>query len=1738
MKPKKNSLPLAIIGLFLVANFSFTVQAQTGKTTAKSQEKAPATQTLAEHSSFKARGKNETILHIPRAGRYSIQVKSEQGTAVELVDRMAGTIGTAGTAGASDGRLDTVLDRGEYKIRLLSHPKGDGTVSLKVLPFSEAKPVNDPADHPLLKELLLESAPLADLQQRSYWIELKERRVLDLEVQGRALAECRLWKDGVLWEDVQPSVSIYEPESGKPMTHVEFHHDLNAGLYLLSCYGGSPQKWSEDKGGTPLYLRWGVPSIGENGQHLFKLSPFGRDVFQVGDASNFFQLVRREKKSTQLTVRYWPPSSSRFGSGSSAAIGKDSRDPWCKVSSAPAGDQRQVVVVTGTPGDALELDYFKQVYWYEIRDRSDHFWLSGIHSAEGRDALDVTAILFNYSQKTALRQQVQTVGPDRPLLRRVNLLGRDNIFIFVEKEGTYVIEEDKTSGASAEYQITPFMIFRPDGYREPIFLSAGQEWVLTAGYHVLTLNPKSLGIVHFALHRKGGLLESIKEVFTREEASLKEKPGATERGFCWPDVSFSSDFPYLLVINKRANVESGIILRRLPLDLREPLPVTLNTGAGVPLQIKVEKASTLEILGGDAQISNDGVILADHALLQPGEYQLELKNTGKNTALYNLRTVPLPEAPARPQIKKIETVLPILVENKVHYADYERGQTREFLLQVREPAFYRLETIGLLATAIRIRSFLVASLYAEQENGIGRNALVQQYLKPGDYIVAVSTLGQTKGRAGLSLRKTPLEPSDELAVDNVSRKKVAADAALRYRFRIPQEGIYRLETMGLGKTFSFRLEEDGGWPLILNSNAAYIEQKFATGEYFYYSLPEPVASRRVSTIKPIVEEKLTRGKGPHVLELNRPLANIWMEAAEGRPDVYQAAITAPIHAHLLIEKDLEAVLMDAAQKEAGRSKNGEWKGDLPAGPYRILVNSREKTNRLPYTISLSTEDLVPGMSRTVNALPETLEVSLGESGLVEISSFDRQDCRAILLENGRMIAEADDMPADWNFLLARELPAGRYQLRLEAMTPHTLPFEVRMNMRRTRLLAERAVPFALDEDIGRDILKVPFRTGDSEQLLHLLLQKNATLQMALLKEGKFIANNLNEIFIPLAAGGRYDLLVWQQSDQSGQARLKAETLPAARLDIDREVAIDAFQAARIENSNGFGVQAMAESQAVLFSAALEQPCTRQGDAGENVLIGSGWLALARKGRVRLAPLSFKPDQEEELSLGESPLPFAVPASGSPMLLECESADAMIAARIDPLEGGGPGAFPWSGSVMNKGLTLAAIPDNGSFRGEIHNLLADGLLPAPAGGVQAVRVTVRLRAFPLQQSLQMPATEAWTEELQPGRSLKLAVVKGHEAFKLLLPRSVVAFSCSNGRTVAMTAALDGNREELLGAAIGDLYIVNRGETAAPLRLMRMPPDTPTELVLDPSQGLEKVFAESGRFRLRVDAVPAGHSLCLAGDSVAGYFLAQSGRVVSGQDVSSLEAITGFEAANGWLVVDHGAGFVKVWTAPKDNVEASFMGDLKKADASAWQGEKGILKNGLQKWDIALPELSLLAFGITSPGVMGLFAGDRPLAVRARNKADSDKLFDMLEPGDYSLYTRPLPGHFQEGRVFMQRIKPQALETLPKEKDLLIEAGGMHVFSFTVKSAGKIGVGLKSESDGLDAWLYDSEMSFLEEGTLIIRDMAAGEYFLIVGLETEVAPIRYRPVVLGSEGSLQQIPDDVLRGYLLNGGADEN
>src|SRR6266481_2203227 len=137
-----------------------------------------------------ARGRQEAILTVPAFGRYAVTVASPQGTALQLVDRIAGPGQAQGTTGKTDGRLDVFLDRGEYQVVAFAPEKGSGDAQLKVRGFTER---NAP-EPPLLVELKPVETALDDYEQRSWWLEVKERRSEEhtSELQSQFHLVCRL----------------------------------------------------------------------------------------------------------------------------------------------------------------------------------------------------------------------------------------------------------------------------------------------------------------------------------------------------------------------------------------------------------------------------------------------------------------------------------------------------------------------------------------------------------------------------------------------------------------------------------------------------------------------------------------------------------------------------------------------------------------------------------------------------------------------------------------------------------------------------------------------------------------------------------------------------------------------------------------------------------------------------------------------------------------------------------------------------------------------------------------------------------------------------------------------------------------------------------------------------------------------------------------------------------------------------------------------------------------------------------------------------------------------------------------------------------------------------------------------------------------------------------------------------------------------------------------------------------
>src|SRR5204863_9009003 len=82
---------------------------------------------------------------------------------------------------------------------------------------------------PLLVELKPVETALDDYEQRSWWLEVKERRRVILEAAGRNLADLRLWTNGSWLVDAEPAREVVAAQPGRPRLVCRLARDLNPG---------------------------------------------------------------------------------------------------------------------------------------------------------------------------------------------------------------------------------------------------------------------------------------------------------------------------------------------------------------------------------------------------------------------------------------------------------------------------------------------------------------------------------------------------------------------------------------------------------------------------------------------------------------------------------------------------------------------------------------------------------------------------------------------------------------------------------------------------------------------------------------------------------------------------------------------------------------------------------------------------------------------------------------------------------------------------------------------------------------------------------------------------------------------------------------------------------------------------------------------------------------------------------------------------------------------------------------------------------------------------------------------------------------------------------------------------------------------------------------------------------------------------------------------------------------------
>jgi uncharacterized protein len=1694
--------------------------AETPKPAVPATTPAASSGVTLDHSIFPARGENEALLNVASFGRYAIAVKSDQGAALQLVDRMAGPGAVQGIAGARDGRIDAFLDRGTYRLRLTSDAKGAGDAELTVKPSTELQ--SDPVQLVELKPVVAE---LGDHEQRSWWLEVKKRGAYAFEAAGRRLNELRLWRDGAWMVDAVPQSAVHDSAGGQPLAFRRLAATLEPGLYRLTAYGGAGEPWASGATANPFLLRWGVPALGEADRSVHEASAFGIDRYLVPGGTEAVRLVLDQPEAASVTVTPWNADHPFPITGDRATIDKKSRDPVAEVRPAATGDDedgntnnkgkgRLLVTVERTPGARYRLEIFNHVGGTSptpIKTAGDHL-LAMTLPGNPDDEIDPTFILTHKNRDITAASVIE-LPAELPWRRHFNLTDPAEMFIHVASVLDLKIDG---TGANAEFIVEPFLT--QDGNFKPVKPKpAGAIWQLSPGYWVLHANPKpdGRGVLTLSLSQKDG------------PAPTKDHARLTAALFA--KTNLVADANYTLYANQENGTAFGAELRHLPASVAQPLAFELPIGGKIDLPVTVAGAGRIIATAEDGKplpIAIDQQAASPAAAVTAGAHRLSIAGLADRPTYVSIAFLadalrPDTPLPPIPPDKTTPPEMPRRAPGPPGYYDLAASQSLSFALPVDHPALYRVESLGLVEMGGALRTRILPMMATAEANGIGRNFLLQQYLREGDYQVTVKAAGKSYGRIGVAIGETPVLDRGLIEADLPARLTLPPGEAAAYRIHVATEGDYHIRTLGLGHDFAMRLDDADGWPLLEPGGKADAELRLKSGDYHMILLPQPVENRAVTILHRVEKPVERSGHGPFDLAFGTEQENRWLEPDAGQkrePDRWRFTLPAPATATVTIDAGMRALITGPGGTEERVAITGTpWQGKLPAGSYVIEAMSAAPNNRVDYGLKIETEELVAGQKRAVTA-PTTIKLSLGSDRQIELSSFGATDVAGRLYDSaGHLVATNDDRDNDWNFAIAGHFPPGAYTLRIDPVGGKSADTEIALS--ESEEIAEPALAFdqpAKFEDGKLHIVPLP----ESKPGTLLLIGADAAVPVGLTLEAKDGTGDWRGIdattgmqpYLALprgdAAGRNYRARVWAvdrgktpitltataaMPGTASEAALAAGlALPALKLGGQNLGAI-AITLARP------GLLQLAETEATLRSSGTAEHRLAHDQSGAIVAPGSTvWLTDRQPGKIAA----------RRIDPAAGPTRLTLDRDG-PLKLPIATSDQPAFWRIEG-QGGQPGIAVASADAKDAPPLMAAGVDNGAIAGAIAFAPAGLGKPVlklwPAGsGLDALPVTIERIGFATPKKLTVAA------------GITDGTLAAHAALQLGLPAGRKRLSLTLPAETAAVLIKDGTPQRLLRSAGGTADIV---ETEADTVLLLAPNsnEAPYSLAIETLSGPGALILAPGGLLTRYSPVSQMLHLSIAEGEPAALRMAGAVRQVIAIDAAG-QITRGADARAGKgsqidIEVKHGLSALAL-DGPAGAAVAPDH-EVTPPASLALEGKRMAIRlpAGPTRLVHVETEAPIVLRGSSMPA---LFAAGAALNLVQGAKQALDLSLESASAGPLTGTARfeivaPLP--IQDGLGPKLRLPP----------------GQSRLFSFTLPEERAIGVGVRASIDIANCRLLTEAGEELGTGLVQMQTLKAGNYLLAVDVPVDGVAVDIEPALVGATPPGKGPPDAVKADYL--------
>lgn len=1646
-------------------------------------------------SVFPATGTHETILTIPSFGRYAISVSSPQGTALQLVDRMAGPGDIQGAPGAQDGRIDAFLERGSYKLRLISDARGSGKATLTVVKFTELQPA--PVQ---LVEYKPVTADLGDAQQRSWWIVVQERGTYSFEAGGRYLNELRLWQPGSWMVDATPFVAESDANPDQPLALRQLTAQLEPGVYQLTAYGGPGLPWAQDSKAAPFMLRWGVPALSDSGRSVRQASILGIDRFLVPGSATTLRLVLDKSETASIAAQPYDASSMFDQSqAQTAGIDKTSRDPAAELDLGNAGgDTPWLVTVTRKPGASYRLDVLNQAGGQASLnlDQGDTL-LAVTLPGDPDDEIDTGFFLVENDNLKMVASSAIDLDTALPWRRRFNLLATAQTFLYTSKPVNLQVDG---TGVPAEFIVDRFMVNPPFDRHIPEPQPSGGVWTLTPGYYVLSAIPQANG--------HGILTMSIYAQGSKPPASDSPRLPAA----FFPHIAIDSGagsiaetgpppWGFTLFTSLGGGQSFGLRQEDLPAALAQPLSFELGAGQAQNFPVTIGEDGQLAVTNADGAafaFTLDGKPVSGAMMLQPGQYQFGITGpkTGDLVASVTetpARLLPAASLPTLPAAQVAPAALPPVRPGEPSFLDFAQGQSVNFALPVDHDALYQFDTTGLLETGGVIRTRVNPSLATAEGNGIGRNFLLQMFLREGDYRLTVETQGQTAGHAGVELTATPLLDEGVLAPGNPARITLEPGQAALYHVHIATQGTYHIFTLGLGHQFNMRLEDVDGWPLIAPGGSADAQLDLAPGDYRMILLPGLVENRAVTMLQQILPPLRYSGHGPFQLVFGQDMENRWMEPAAGAkrvPDVWQFDLPAAATVTVSLDAGMRADILSGATA-VGATSGGSWTGRLAAGAYSIEAASAAPNNRVDYDLNAALKELIPGQSEQVNA-PAVIPVSLGGAQQYEISSFGAQDVRASLFDAaGKLVAENDDRDNDWNFLIAGNFAPGAYTLHVDPVGTDNAQTQV--SIASPAIFAGPALTVGTaatisDGQVHEMALPKPPRDA------LMLVGATAAVPVGLTLEGvqkdgswRVLATTtrLNPyLAVPVGGGAKYRLRAWAEDHGATPVAVSTQFVSgpsagisalSAGLDL-APVTLGARQLGvmRIFIPQPQVLQLGAGADTLQWSAAADAPAAHDLSGAMLATGRSLWLVDGTAHEVKARPVDLLGAKVRmNLAAGQ--------ALELPLPQEQETALWQVLGQ-----GGQPGIAVGNSTVMAVGSAQGALSQAVAFQPA--GMAAPVLRLWQAGApIDPLPLTVQRTGFASIGTL--PLAIGGNDGTLPARGAMVAgLLPGWKRLSLDLPAGVAAVLLRNGQTEGLILG-DGVAPDVLDSDADSLLLLNPGSVAA--FSISLQPEAAPQLIM-PADGLLTYYSATPA-NLHV-IVPGGGAVQIAGAATGITGIGADGMVSSGSTAQT--------SAGGTVLIGVQPGLSVV----SQSVLLKMSGlPVAVPSSLALSGQSMML-------NFAPAAARLIHFETDTPVVV--LSGDGPQLFPAGAQLS---LFQPQGKARSLLLQAVTPAGLSGTARF------EAIPAIPIADGLgaavRIAPGQSRLFTFSLDAPRGIGVGVRGSVDDANCRLLAADGSVLGHGVIAMSQLPAGTYFLVADVPADAAATDVQPALVG-----KTLPDD--------------